>query len=92
LLDPKAKGGLSISAVDHLRWNMKYVFDMAVAEGHVGRNPALLLFTPREAKKPVHRAMRIRRCQYVLALSINGSDSSQNLRSSPGRVLVEFSR
>src|SRR5450631_2444203 len=33
---------------------------MAVAEGHVERNPALLLFTPREAKKPVHRAMTIR--------------------------------
>lgn len=28
-----------------------------VAEGHVRLNPALLLFTPREAKKPVRRAM-----------------------------------
>ena len=42
---------------------MKQVFDMAVAEGHVERNPALLLFTPREAKKPVHRAMTIREVQ-----------------------------
>ena len=36
---------------------------MAVAEGQVERNPALLLFTPREAKKPVHRAMTIKEVQ-----------------------------
>ena len=45
LLDAKAKAGLSFSVVDHLRWDMKQIFDMAVAEGHVERNPALLLFT-----------------------------------------------
>ena len=66
LLDLKAKGGLSFSVVDHLRWDLKQVFDMAVAEGHVERNPALLLFTPREAKKPVHRAMTIREVQICL--------------------------
>ena len=48
-LDEKAKAGLSFSTVDHLRWDLKQVFDMAVAEGHIERNPALLLFTPREA-------------------------------------------
>ncbi len=42
---------------------MKQIFDMAVAEGQVERNPALLLFTPREAKKPVRRAMTIREVQ-----------------------------
>src|SRR5580658_3783751 len=62
LLDLKAKG-LSFSVVDHLRWDMKQIFDMAVAEGQVVRNPALLLFTPKEAKKPVHRAMTIREVQ-----------------------------
>ena len=36
---------------------------MAVAEGQVERNPALLLFTPREAKKPVRRAMTIKEVQ-----------------------------
>ncbi len=64
LLDRKAKDdGLSFSVVDHLRWDMKQVFDMAVAEGQVLRNPALLLFTPKEAKKPVRRAMTIREVQ-----------------------------
>src|SRR6202040_3052660 len=63
LLDLKAKGGLSFSVVDHLRWDMKQVFDMAVAEGHIQRNPALLLFTPKEALRPVRRAMTIREVQ-----------------------------
>src|ERR1700683_4314027 len=55
LLDVKAKKDeLSFSVVDHLRWDMKQIFDMAVAEGQIERNPALLLFTPREAKRPVH--------------------------------------
>ena len=57
------KDGLSFSVVDHLRWNMKQIFDMAVAEGHVQRNPALLLFTPKEAEKPVRRAMTITEVQ-----------------------------
>src|ERR1017187_6941590 len=64
LLDLKAKkNGLSFSVVDHLRWDMKQIFDMAVAEGQVIRNPALLLFTPRDAKKPVRRAMTIKEVQ-----------------------------
>ena len=63
LLDLKARS-LSFSVVDHLRWDMKQTFDMAVAEGQVVRNPALLLFTPREAKRPVRRAMTIREVQH----------------------------
>jgi integrase len=63
LLDAKANAGLSFSVVDHLRWDLKSIFDMAVAEGHVPRNPAKLLFTPREAKKPVRRAMTIAEVQ-----------------------------
>ena len=54
LLDAKATG-LSFSVVDHLRWDLKQVFDMTVAEGHVERNPALLLFTPKEAKAAAPR-------------------------------------
>jgi integrase len=64
LLDVKAKRDeLSFSTVDHLRWDLKQIFDMAVAEGQVERNPALLLFTPREAKKPVRRVMTIKEVQ-----------------------------
>jgi hypothetical protein len=42
----KTRAGLSFSTVDHLRWDLKQIFDMAIAEGHIVRNPALLLFTP----------------------------------------------
>jgi integrase len=69
LLDRKAKG-LSFSVVDHLRWDMKQVFDMAVAEGKVERNPALLLFTPKDAAQPERRAMTIKEVQ--IALSVLG--------------------
>lgn len=69
LLDAKAKqDGLSFSVVDHLRWDMKQVFDMAVAEGQIARNPALLLFTPREARKPVHRVMTMKEVQTYFAV------------------------
>jgi len=63
LLDVKANVPLSFSVVDHLRWDLKQIFDMAVAEGLLGRNPALLLFTPKDARKPVHRAMTIKEVQ-----------------------------
>ena len=67
LLDVKAQS-LSFSVVDHLRWDMKQIFDMAVAEGQVERNPALLLFTPREAAKPVRRVMTIEEVQNYFAV------------------------
>ena len=41
---------------------------MAVAEGKIERNPALLLFTPREAKKPVRVAMTIREVQLCFSV------------------------
>ena len=63
VLDEKATGGLSFSTVDHLRWDLKQIFDMAVAECLVVRNPALLLFTPKEAAKPLRRVMSIKEVQ-----------------------------
>jgi integrase len=63
LLDVKANAGLSFSVVDHLRWDMSQVFGMAVAEGHIQRNPATLLFTPKEAAKPVRRVMTLKEVQ-----------------------------
>ena len=50
-LDGKAARGLSFSMVDHLRWDLKQVFDMAVAEGFLLRNPA--------AKKEVWADMKL---------------------------------
>ena len=58
-LDRKAASGLSFSVVDHLRWDLKQVFDMAVAEGFLLRNPAQLFFTSRECPRPITRSMTI---------------------------------
>ena len=42
LLDEKAAAGLSYSMVAHLRWDLRQIFRMAVAEGYLLRNPAEL--------------------------------------------------
>jgi integrase len=55
-------GQRSPSGVYLMLTDLKQIFDMAIAEGHIRRNPALLLFTPREAKRPHRRAMT---CQDV---------------------------
>jgi integrase len=65
LLDQKAERGLSYSVVAHLRWDLRQIFRMAVSEGHIMRNPAELLFVPRDAKRPEHTAMsreEVQRC------------------------------
>jgi integrase len=67
MLDRKAKG-LSFSVVDHLRWDMNAIFGMAVAEGKIERNPALLLFTPKEAARPERRAMTIKEVQICFSV------------------------
>jgi integrase len=54
-----SKAGLSFSVVDHLRWDLRQIFAMAIAEGHIRLNPAALLFTPKCAKRPDHPAMTI---------------------------------
>src|SRR5215831_8005389 len=54
-----SKSSMSFSTVDHLRWDFRQIFEMAIAEGIVKRNPADLLFTPRECSKPEHRTMTV---------------------------------
>ena len=69
-LDAKA-AGLSFSMADHLRWDLKQIFDMAVAEDLIRKNPAELLFTPSEAKRGQRLVMTIeevKRCFAVLEL------------------------
>lgn len=56
-LDRKAVGGMSFSTVDHLRWDLKQIFGMAVAEDRLRKNPAALLFTPSQAHRATGRAM-----------------------------------
>ena len=50
-LDLKARKGLSYSVVSHLRWDLKQIFELAVSEGYLIRNPASMLFVPKEAPK-----------------------------------------
>jgi integrase len=64
-LDQKSKS-LSYSTVNHLRWDLKQIFDMAVAEGVAQRNPATLLFTPRAASKPDRQTMTVENIRTVL--------------------------
>jgi integrase len=69
MLDEKAASGLSYSVVAHLRWYLRQILRMAVSEGYIPRNPAELLFIPREAKRPEHTAMsreEVQKCFAVL--------------------------
>jgi integrase len=68
LLDRKATS-LSFSIVDHLRWDTKQIFGFALAEELIERNPADLLWTPREAEPPTRKTMtlqNVRACFAVL--------------------------
>jgi integrase len=47
---------------------MRQIFKMAVAEGFIQRNPAELLFVPREAPRPIHTAMTVEEVQKCLAV------------------------
>jgi len=52
--------------VDHLRWDLKQLFDITVAEGYLLRNPAQLLFTPRVCQRPATRIMTIEAVRKLL--------------------------
>ena len=54
-LDRKSASGLSFSVVDHLRWDLRQILRMAVSEGALQKNPAELLFTPRETRHSPRR-------------------------------------
>lgn len=56
-LDQKAEAGLSHSIVDHLRWDLTSMLDMAVSARILRVNPATALYTPKAAKKGVGRVM-----------------------------------
>jgi integrase len=54
LLNKKAKK-LAHSVVDHLRFRLRSIFELAMSEGVVERNPAVSLFTPRNCKAGVEK-------------------------------------
>ena len=59
LLNAKAHAGFSHSVVAHLRWDLRQILRMAVEEGLLSRNPAELLFVPREAPRPEYATMSL---------------------------------
>lgn len=60
-----SKSSLSFSTVDHLRWDLKQILDMAVAEGIVRQHPALILFTPRQCARPEHPTLSMKEVKKV---------------------------
>jgi integrase len=65
-LDSKVEEGLSFSTVDHVRWDINSMFEMAVAEKVIASNPATRLYTPKQAPKGVTRAMSIEEVRVAL--------------------------
>jgi integrase len=56
-LQQKFEAGLSYSMVQHLRFDLKAIFRLAVAEGVLSVNPTLSLYKPQGLDKPRGRAM-----------------------------------
>jgi len=56
-LERKAAAGLSFSMVDHLRWDLSSIFEMAVSEKVIAVNPTSALYTPKTAKRSESQAM-----------------------------------
>jgi integrase len=70
-LERKAAAGLSFSTVDHLRWDLHQIFGLGVSEGHLRKNPAQLLVTPKSIQsrpKLVMTIEEVNKCFSVLEL------------------------
>jgi len=66
--------GLSRSSVAHLRWDLRAVFKLALAEGFIDRDPTAALYTPKEAAVEPTRAMTGKEVgQYINALQFRES-------------------
>ena len=62
---------LSKSVVAHLRWDLRAIFRLAVAEGYTERDPTPALFTPKEAKVGTKRIMNRKEAeQHINALPL----------------------
>ena len=67
-LDLKARKGLSDSVVSHLRWDLKHIFELAVSEGYLNRNPASMLFVPKEARRAPKLVMTLAEVKTMFSL------------------------
>jgi integrase len=69
-LGRKAASDLSRSTVSHLRWDLRAIFKLAVAEGYTQRDPSIALYIPKEAVTEPTRAMTAKEVEpYIAALS-----------------------
>jgi integrase len=59
---------LSHSVVAHLRWDLRSVFKLALAEGYAQRDPTAALYTPKEASVEATRVMTGKEVEQYLAL------------------------
>jgi integrase len=66
-LERKAASGLSFSVVDHLRWDLTSMFEMAVSEKVIRVNPTAALYTPSSAKRAISQAMSREQVEVALA-------------------------
>jgi integrase/very-short-patch-repair endonuclease len=61
----------SKSIVAHLRWDLRAIFRLGVAEGYIERDPTHALFTPKEAKTGIACVMTGKEAkQYIEALDL----------------------
>src|SRR5262249_13289233 len=67
-LEQKAAQGHSFSLVDHLRWDLRAIFRLAVQDRLLGANPAEMLFTPRTVSRPSRRILSPEHVQQILAV------------------------
>ncbi len=69
-LGRKAASELSRSTVAHLRWDLRAIFKLAVAEGYTQRDPSISLYIPKEAVTEPTRAMTAKEVEpYIAALN-----------------------
>jgi integrase len=67
-LEQKAAQGLSFSLVDHLRWDLRAIFRLAVDDRLLISNPAEMLFTPRTRSAPSRRVLSPEQVQQILSV------------------------
>ena len=67
-LERKATSGLSFSIVDHLRWDLTSMFEMAVSERVISVNPTTALYTPKTAKRSVSQTMSAEQVELALGV------------------------
>ena len=61
-LEQKANAGPSYSIVARLRWDLRQIFRLAVAEASLLKSPEETLFIPWNAPQPVRRVMNLFLC------------------------------